>query len=127
MKNIFKKFVLIAIIISASTLVRAQGKIPDKQEKPNILVFMVDQLIPMNTSAYGNNIVRTPNIDKLADRGVVFTNTYSTCPVCVPARYSLLTGMYLATHKAFDNGPILSVLINCMDLPKRDVENLYWR
>ena len=72
MKNIFNKLVLLSIIISASTLVVAQEKIPDKQEKPNILVFMVDQLIPMNTSVYGNNIVKTPNLDKLADRGVVF-------------------------------------------------------
>ena len=107
MKNIFNKLVLLSIIISTPTLVVAQEEIPDKQEKPNILVFMVDQLIPMNTSAYGNNTVKTPNIDKLADSGVVFKNTYSTCPVCVAARYSLLTGMYLATHKAFDNGSIL--------------------
>jgi choline-sulfatase len=68
---------------------------------------MVDQLIPMYTSIYGNEIVKTPNLDKLAAEGIKFENGYTTCPACVPTRHSLLTGMYLASHGAFDNGSIL--------------------
>ena len=77
------------------------------QEKPNILVFMVDQMIPMFSGPYGSEVAITPNLNKLAREGIVFENAYSTCPVCVPARYSLLTGMYLATHEAYDNGAML--------------------
>ncbi|MGL4631173.1 MAG: sulfatase-like hydrolase/transferase [Leadbetterella sp.] len=81
---------------------------PDKkQDKPNIIVFMVDQLIPMYTGAYGDKLAKTPNIDKLAKNGVLFRNAYTTTPVCVPSRYSLLTGMYVKTHGAYDNGSML--------------------
>ena len=78
------------------------------QKQPNILLFMSDQLIPMMTGAYGHKIAKTPNLDKLAARGILFDNAYTTCPVCVPARYSLLTGKYCATTGCCDNGSILS-------------------
>ncbi len=77
------------------------------QERPNIILFTADQLIPMMTGPYGDDIAITPNLDKLAEEGVTFENAYSTCPVCVPARYSLLSGMYLATSGAYDNGSML--------------------
>lgn len=79
----------------------------DPQDKPNILLFMVDQMIPMYSGPYGSDVAITPNLDRLAKNGVVFEKAYSTCPVCVPARYSLLTGMYLASHGAYDNGGML--------------------
>jgi choline-sulfatase len=59
------------------------------------------------TGAYGHPAAVTPEIDRLAGEGVRFTNAYSTCPVCVPARISLLTGKYLAEMKCYDNGSIL--------------------
>ncbi len=76
--------------------------------KPNILMIMSDRLVPMLTCPYGNRKAVTPNMGRLAARGVLFENAYTTCPVCVPARYSLLTGRYLAGMKAYDNGSILS-------------------
>ena len=76
-------------------------------EQPNIVLFMVDQLIPMMTGAYGHPCAYTPNIDRLAEEGVTFDNAYSTIPVCVPARCSLLSGMYGGSTGCFDNGGIL--------------------
>lgn len=61
-------------------------------ERPNILLLFCDQLRFDAIAANGNRQVRTPNIDRLAARGVTFTNAYSTCPVCIPARYTLRTG-----------------------------------
>ena len=94
------------MMFTGSILLTSASETPS-QEQPNILVFMVDQMIPMFSGPYGSEVAITPNLDKLAAEGVVFENAYSTCPVCVPARYSLLTGMYLATHQAYDNGAML--------------------
>ena len=59
---------------------------------PNILFVMTDQQRFDTISALGHAGVRTPNLDRLVRRGVAFTNAYTTCPVCVPARYSIMTG-----------------------------------
>lgn len=77
-------------------------------QKPNIVMFIVDQLIPMMTSVYGHPCACTPNLDRFAETATVFNAAYSTVPVCVPARVSLLTGMYAKSTGCFDNGGILS-------------------
>jgi choline-sulfatase len=59
---------------------------------PNILFIMTDQQRFDTIAALGHAQVRTPNLDRLAARGVACTNAYSSCPVCVPARYTLMTG-----------------------------------
>lgn len=78
------------------------------QEKPNILLIMADQLIPFLTGAYGHKVVKTPNLDRLAAEGVVFDAAYSPCPVCAPARASMLTGRYASTIGAYDNAATFS-------------------
>ncbi len=59
---------------------------------PNILFVMTDQQRFDTIAALGHTLARTPNLDRLVRRGVACTNAYSTCPVCVPARYTLMTG-----------------------------------
>ncbi len=61
-------------------------------KKPNIILIMTDQQRFDSISAYGNKEVSTPNIDKLAARGVIFDRAYAECPECVPARHSLICG-----------------------------------
>jgi len=61
-------------------------------KKQNILFIMCDQLRFDCINALGNNIIKTPNLDRLVKRGVSYQNAYSTCPVCVPARYTVMTG-----------------------------------
>ncbi len=63
-----------------------------KETRPNILYIMCDQFRYDCIAAGGNKIIRTPNIDRIAKRGVSYTNAYSPCPVCIPARYSIRTG-----------------------------------
>jgi arylsulfatase len=60
--------------------------------RPNILYIMCDQFRYDCITALSNNKIRTPNIDRLVKRGISFTNAYSTCPVCVPARNTIRTG-----------------------------------
>ena len=50
----------------------------------NLLIIMVDEMAAQAVGAYGNRIVKTPNIDRLAARGVRFTNAYASSPICVP-------------------------------------------
>ena len=59
--------------------------------KPNILFIQADQLTTSFLGAYGNAIVKTPNIDTLAERSAVFDSAYCNFPLCVPARMSMLT------------------------------------
>ncbi len=76
--------------------------------KPNILVIMTDQHSKNITGCYGNSIVRTPNIDRLASEGVLFENAYTPSPVCVPARMSFMTGRLPHRNGVMDNSHILS-------------------
>ena len=73
------------------------------QRKPNILLVIVDQLIPFLTGAYGHDVVKTPNLNRLASEGITFDAAYSPCPVCAPARASMMTGMYMSNIEAYDN------------------------
>lgn len=59
---------------------------------PDILFFMSDQHTPYYSGFYGNN-VDTPNMDQLARDGVTFREAYTTCPLCVPSRVSMLSGL----------------------------------
>lgn len=72
-------------------------------QKPNILYLMCDQYRFDCIAALGNSEVETPNIDRLAERGITFTNAYSTCPVCVPARYTARTGCEPYTTGCYGN------------------------
>ena len=75
-----------------------------KQLMPkDILVLMTDQHRADWIGAYGADWVRTPTLDKLASEGVIFTNCQTTCPVCMPARTSFLTGMYPHNFGMWDN------------------------
>ena len=60
-------------------------------QAPNILLICVDDLRP-ELGAYGNNIIKSPNIDKLASEGVTFTNHFVQVPTCGASRHSMLTG-----------------------------------
>ncbi len=65
---------------------------PASAEKPNIVVFLVDDMGWGDLGCYGNQIIKSPNLDKFAAEGVRFTQCYSACGVCSPSRASILTG-----------------------------------
>lgn len=72
-------------------------------EKTNVLFFLSDQHNPGVTGYAGNKTVDTPTLDKLASESVRFDTCYCQNPLCVPSRYSLLTGKYSKTIGVYDN------------------------
>lgn len=66
--------------------------------RKNVLMICVDQLSFDKLGFSGNTNVMTPTIDFLASNGLNFDNTYSTCPICIPARRSIMTGMSPKSH-----------------------------
>jgi len=80
----------------------------EKIQKPNILWIVAEDLSP-DLGCYGNKLVKTPNIDKLASEGVRFTNAFVSAPVCSTARSAIWTGMYqtsVGIHHHTTNPPI---------------------
>ncbi|MFW6410362.1 MAG: sulfatase-like hydrolase/transferase, partial [Halanaerobiales bacterium] len=65
-------------------------------QKPNILFILMDDMGWKDIGCYGSEFYETPNIDKLAQTGMRFTDGYAACPVCSPTRASILTGKYPA-------------------------------
>ena len=64
------------------------------RKHPNLLLIMTDQQRPDTLGCYGNEVAITPNLDRLGAEGVIFDNMYVQNPLCVPSRYSMLTGRY---------------------------------
>lgn len=90
-------------VLAFITLVLVFGfKDRQKTKAPNILFIAVDDLRP-ELGCYGNDFVKSPNIDKLASSSTVFKNHYVSVPTCGASRHALLTGMYPRTTKFLSN------------------------
>jgi len=90
-----------------STPLRAQ--FDSESDRPaNVLIIMTDQHRRNYMGAAGNPIVPTPNIDRIASRGVRFTNAICPYPVCAASRASLLTGLYPHTTGVINNTDLLN-------------------
>lgn len=73
-------------------------------DRPNVLFLPIDDL-NQSLGCYGNTVVQTPNIDKLAQRSVRFTRAYCQHPVCLPSRVSFLSGWYPQRTQIMDFEP----------------------
>jgi choline-sulfatase len=72
-------------------------------KSPNVLFIMADQLAASALAAYGNPLVKTPHIDRIAARGSVFDNAYSPNPICASSRFAMMSGQHSSRIGAFDN------------------------
>ncbi|MBC8117169.1 MAG: sulfatase-like hydrolase/transferase, partial [Candidatus Saccharimonas sp.] len=73
-------------------------------ERPNVLFIAVDDLNHWVGHLARNPQTKTPNLDRLAARGVTFTRAYCAAPVCNPSRAALMSGMRPSTTGVYDNG-----------------------
>ena len=87
-----KVLFLFSIVFSFALQLFAQ------QEKPNIIFILTDDQRWDALGFSGNNIIQTPEMDRLASEGIYFQNAFVTTPICAASRASLLTGLYERTH-----------------------------
>lgn len=98
-----------AILLAIASLAACKSN-PEKKpevaalpEKPNVVIIMADDLDSGQLSCYGGENIKTTNIDKLAQEGMLFENMICTEAMCVPTRASLFTGLYPMSNGAFQN------------------------
>ncbi len=127
MKSIFFQIMVVLFLVLAGCT-QPKGKQADEtgQTDKNVLFIVVDDL---NTTlgCYGHPVVKTPNIDKLAQNGVRFNHAYCNFAVCGPSRGSFLTGLRPETIGILDNRtPLKDVLGDRVTMPYLFKKNGYY-
>ncbi|MGM0377096.1 MAG: sulfatase [Bacteroidota bacterium] len=100
LKNFFTYLPIICTLFACTGNGESTGK--ELPENPNILFIAIDDLRP-ELGCYGNDYIKSPNIDKLAETGAVFTNHFVQVPTCGASRYSMLTGILPKTRGHLGN------------------------
>ena len=95
--KLVKASIAFLLFLSLSTCAKVQGE--KTEEKPNILWIFLEDTAPL-LSSYGEKLISTPNIDSLAQQGVLYTNVYMPAPVCSASRSSIITGVMATTFGA---------------------------
>ena len=90
-----------AFAFLSGTELRAAGE--SDEQPPNLIFILVDDLGYGDLGCYGNKVHRTPNIDRLADEGILFRNHFCTTSLCSPSRASILGGLYAHAHGVVNN------------------------
>ena len=78
-----------------------------KNNLPNILIFLGDDMNWNDCEPYGNRIIKTPNIQKLANEGICLDNMFTSTAMCAPTRQQLMTGLYPIRSGGFPNHSIV--------------------
>ncbi len=90
-------------ILSMSCKLKSDSLKKQKKTLPNILVFIGDDMTWNDCEPYGSKVVKTPNIQKLANEGVSFDNMFTSTAMCAPTRQQLMTGLYPVRSGAYPN------------------------
>lgn len=98
----FSRLVLAALFLVPTAALKAAG---NPAEKPNVILIMADDLGYAGLGCYGQKLIQTPEIDKMAAAGIRFTDFYSANTVCVPSRVGMLMGMHPGHAPIRDNMP----------------------
>lgn len=89
-----KKSVILLSSALALTYACNQSDKTAEEQKPNIVIIYADDVGIGDLGVYGAKLIKTPNLDAIAENGIRFTNAYATSAMCTPSRFSLLTGQY---------------------------------
>ena len=98
-------FLLLIIVFASCKNLKVEE--PNKKQasskRPNILFIMSDDHAYQAISAYGSQLIKTPNIDRLADEGMLFSNACVSNSICAPSRATILTGKHTHINGKIDN------------------------
>ncbi len=94
--------ILIILAIGVLSIGCQPTEEPEETRRPNVLFILADDLGYHDLSCTGSEFYETPNIDRIANRGVRFTQGYAACQVCSPSRASIMTGKFPARHGITD-------------------------
>jgi hypothetical protein len=94
---------VIASLTNQGVLVNNSTKILAPNAKPNILLFIADDMTSIDCEPYGNKDVHTPNLTKLANEGLLFDNMNNATAMCGPTRQSLYTGLFQVKNGSYPN------------------------
>jgi arylsulfatase A len=95
-KTLFIALLGVIVALTARCTLLLSSTAAAAAELPNVVVIVIDDLGWADISPYGKGLAKTPNLQRLASRGMRFTQGYAACPVCSPTRAALLTGRYPA-------------------------------
>lgn len=109
-QNIWRLTILAVVMASATCTTSAQ-------ESPDVLLISIDDLNDWVGVLGGHPQALTPNIDRLAGRGMVFTNAHASAPLCNPSRTSLMSGLRPSTTGVYGSGPDWRKLEIFEDIP----------
>ena len=107
----------LAFVVAAFTLISVMPVyVAAAAQRPNVVLFLVDDLGWMDTTTYGSRYYETPNVERLAEASIRFTNSYSAAPLCTATRASIMTGKYpgrlhvtgASGHVKVPEGPLLA-------------------
>ena len=94
---------VLGLLLSCSKQDVSNDEIRQENQKPNILFIMSDDHAYQAISAYGSELLQTPNIDRLAEEGLLFTNACVSNSICAPSRATILTGKHTHINGKIDN------------------------
>ncbi|OEJ99014.1 hypothetical protein A8C32_07495 [Flavivirga aquatica] len=124
---LIKKDMFLLCLVLGLNLPCGNAVFSQNNNRPNVLLVMLDDLNDYTGFLDGNPQVKTPNMDALAKEGTVFTNAHTNAPICAPSRASMLTGIY--PHESsnfwFSKWTENEVLKNCKSLAQFMSDNGY--
>src|SRR5690625_7107981 len=104
MSSLYKLAIVLLAVITFSGCGQEQQQQQTIPEQPNIIFIFSDDHASHSISAYGSELMETPNLDRLADEGMTFRKAFVTNSICAPARAVLLTGKHSHLNGQLTNG-----------------------
>lgn len=127
MKKSNKAFLLLPTIVIAGSLPLSVSAQPTNQHKQYNVLFIASDDLNSDLNTFGDPNVHTPNLDRLAKMGVVFTHAYNQSPLCGPSRASIMTGYRPDKTKVHDlNAHFRDAIPNAVTIPQMFKNNGYF-
>lgn len=101
----YKSYLVILVPVMVLSLISCSEQ-PKKELKPNIIYILADDLGYGDLGSYGQKIIQTPEMDKLASEGIRFTDHYSGSTVCAPSRCTVMTGLHTGHARVRGNATV---------------------